>query len=139
MRKIRLANFEDIETVHNLLDCKPFKYNDTEVPYDRSWIELLIQNERCLTLVYEINNKIVGFISGEQLVGNFMMLWFCSVQKEYQNGFVGYRLYEEFEKRSKDRGNDGILVYAYKTSEKMLARGGYSSNGNMYKEMYKEI
>jgi len=42
---VRLAREEDIDVIHNILDMEPFKYND-EVPYDRSWIEQLVLNER---------------------------------------------------------------------------------------------
>ena len=62
---IRKAETTDIDTIHKILDMKPFKYDD-EIPYERSWIEQLVTNERCLTLVYENDGLIKGFISRER-------------------------------------------------------------------------
>jgi hypothetical protein len=39
----------------------PFRYND-ELPYDREWIEKLVVDEKYLTLVYESDEMIKGFI-----------------------------------------------------------------------------
>jgi hypothetical protein len=54
---VRKAKPEDIDVIHKILDMEPFKY-DENVPYDRSWIEQLVVNERCMTLVYETGNEI---------------------------------------------------------------------------------
>ena len=61
---IRKAETTDIDIIHKILDMEPFKYDD-EIPYERSWIEQLVTNERCLTLVYENDGLIKGFISRE--------------------------------------------------------------------------
>lgn len=77
---IRFAKSEDIDIIHNILDMEPFKYDDN-VPYDRSWIEQLVVNDRCLTLVYENEVEIKGLISGEKMVSGAIMIWFCAVKK----------------------------------------------------------
>ncbi len=118
---IRKAKSEDIDVIHKLLDMEPFKYND-DIPYDRKWIKELVLNERCLTLVYETGGQIKGFISGEKLISNAILLWFCAVKKEYQNKIIGPNLYFEFENRCKETGIGGILAYGYKTSAEMLEK-----------------
>jgi len=76
-QSVRHAHEEDIDLIHNILDMEPFKYNE-DIPYDRSWIEQLVTNERCLTLVYETDGVIKGFISGEKMVsGAIMILVLC--------------------------------------------------------------
>ena len=65
-QSIRKAEEKDIDLIHNILDMEPFKY-DENVPYDRSWIEQLVLNDRCLTLLYETEGEIKGFISGEKM------------------------------------------------------------------------
>jgi predicted N-acetyltransferase YhbS len=137
-KTIRLAEPRDIDIIHHLLDMDPFKYSD-ELPYDRSWIEKLVVNERCLTLVYESEGIIKGFISGEIMVSGAILLWFCAVKPEYQNGIIGPRLYFEFESYCKKKGANAILVYGFKTSADMLDRMDFYSNDNTYREFYKPL
>jgi ribosomal protein S18 acetylase RimI-like enzyme len=135
---IRKARPEDIDIIHHLLDMEPFKYDDG-LPFDRAWIENLVNDEKCLTLVYETDGVIKGFISGEKLISGSILLWFCAVKKEFQNGIIGPRLYFEFEKHSKEKGCNSILAYGFKTSAKMLERMDFYSNENLYKEFYKPL
>lgn len=135
---IRLAEPQDIDIIHHLLDMDPFKYND-ELPYDREWIEKLVVDERCLTLVYETDGIIKGFISGEKLVSGAILLWFCAVKKEFQHSIIGPRLYFEFENHCKNTGVNAILAYGFKTSDKMLERMDFYSNENTYREFYKPL
>ena len=135
---IRKAETTDIDTIHKILDMEPFKYND-EIPYERSWIEQLVTNERCLTLVYENDGLIKGFISGERMVSGAIMIWFCAARKEFQNNIVGIKLYFAFERICKETGVNAILAYGYKTSAGMLDRLNYFSNENTYREFYKPL
>ncbi len=79
-KSIRKAVPADIDIIHNLLDMDTFKYND-DVPFDREWIEQLVIHKKCLTLVYETEGMIKGFISGERLISGSILLWFCVVKK----------------------------------------------------------
>jgi ribosomal protein S18 acetylase RimI-like enzyme len=135
---VRKAKVEDIDLIHHILDMEPFKYND-EVPYERSWIEQLVTNERCLTLVYENEGEIKGFISGEKMVSGAIMIWFCAVKPEYQNRVIGIKLYNEFENVCRETGVTAILAYGYKTSAGMLDRLNYYSNEMTYREFYKPL
>jgi len=137
-QSVRKAREEDIDVIHNILDMEPFKYND-EVPYDRSWIEQLVLNERCLTLVYENEGEIKGFISGEIMVSRAIMIWFCAVKTNYQHSIIGIKLYYEFEKVCKETGVTAILAYGYKTSAGMLDRLNFYSNEMTYREFYKPL
>jgi len=138
LQSVRKAQTEDIDAIHNILDMEPFKYND-EVPYERSWIEQLVLNERCLTLVYENEGQIKGFISGEKMVSGAIMIWFCAVKKEFQNNVIGIKLYNEFENVCRETGITAILAYGYKTSAGMLDRLNFYSNDMMYREFYKPL
>jgi len=135
---VRKAQAGDIDVIHNILDMEPFKYNE-EVPYDREWIEQLVLNDRCLTLVYETEGRIKGFISGEKMVSGAIMLWFCAVKKEFQHKTIGIKLYFEFEKVCKETGVNAILAYGYKTSAGMLDRLNFYSNDTTYREFYKPL
>lgn len=137
-QSIRKAKTEDIDIIHNMLDMEPFKYND-EVPYDRSWIEQLVTNERCLTLVYESEGQIKGFISGEKMVSGAIMIWFCAVKPDFQNSIIGIKLYNEFERVCRETGVTAILAYGYKTSAGMLDRLDFYSNDTTYREFYKPL
>ncbi|MFT3754246.1 MAG: GNAT family N-acetyltransferase [Paludibacter sp.] len=137
-QSVRKAAAEDIDIIHKILDMEPFKY-DENVPYDRSWIEQLVLNERCLTLVYENEGEIKGFISGEKMVSGAVMIWFCAVKPEFQNKIIGIKLYYEFEKACRETGVTGILAYGYKTSAGMLDRLNYYSNEMTYREFYKPL
>ena len=135
---IRKAEEKDIDLIHNILDMEPFKYNE-EVPYDRSWIQELVLNERCLTLVYETEGEIKGFISGEKMVSGAIMIWFCAVKPVFQNSIIGIKLYHEFEKVCRETGVTAILAYGYKTSAGMLDRLNFYSNDMTYREFYKPL
>ena len=135
---VRKAQVNDIDAIHNILDMEPFKYND-EVPYERSWIEQLVINDRCLTLVYENEGQIKGFISGEKMVSGAILIWFCAVKKEYQHKIIGTKLYYEFEKVCRESGINAILAYGYKTSADMLDRLNFFSNETTYREFYKPL
>ncbi|MEI6900408.1 MAG: GNAT family N-acetyltransferase [Bacteroidota bacterium] len=137
-QSVRIAKEQDVELIHNILDMEPFKYND-EVPYERLWIEQLVMNDRCLTLVYESEGQIKGFISGEKMVSGGIMLWFCAVKPEFQNSIVGIKLYQEFEKVCRETGVTSILAYGYKTSADMLDRLKFYSNDMTYREFYKPL
>ncbi len=135
---IRKAEEKDIDLIHNILDMEPFKYNE-EVPYDRLWIEQLVLNDRCLTLVYETEGEIKGFISGEKMVSAAIMIWFCTVKTEYQHGIIGIKLYNKFENICRETGVTAILAYGYKTSAVMLDRLNFYSNDTTYREFYKPL
>jgi len=137
-QSIRKAEEKDIDTIHNILDMESFKYNE-EVPYDRSWIEQLVLNDRCLTLIYETEGEIKGFISGEKMVSGAIMIWFCAVKPEFQNSIIGIKLYHEFEKVCRETGVKAILAYGYKTSAGMLDRLNFYSNDMTYREFYKPL
>jgi len=137
-QSVRKARVEDIDTIHQILDMEPFKY-DENVPYDRAWIEQLVLNERCLTLVYESEEEIKGFISGEKMVSGAIMIWFCAVKPEYQNSIIGIKLFYEFERVCKETGVTAILAYGYKTSASMLDRLKFYSNEMTYREFYKPL
>lgn len=137
-QSVRKAREEDIDVIHNILDMEPFKYND-EVPYDRSWIEQLVLNDRCRTLVYENEGEIKGYISGEIMVSGAIMIWFCAVKTNYQHSIIGIKLYYEFEKVCKETGVTAILAYGYKTSAGMLDRLNFYSNEMTYREFYKPL
>ena len=137
-KSIRKARIEDVDCIHNLLDMEPFKY-DENLPYDREWIVELVTNRRCVTLVYETEGEIKGFISGEKMVSKAVMLWFCAVKKEFQNKTIGIRLYQAFEKQCTKNGANAILAYGYKTSANMLDRLHFYSDDKMYKEFYKPL
>ncbi len=137
-QSVRKARAEDIDMIHKILDMEPFKYDDN-VPYERSWIEQLVMNERCVTLVYENEGEIKGFISGEKMVSGAIMIWFCAVKPEYQNKIIGIKLYYEFEKVCRETGVTAILAYGYKTSAGMLDRLNYYSNEMTYREFYKPL
>ena len=135
---VRKAIAADIDLIHNILDMEPFKYND-EIPYNRAWIEQLVVNDRCLTLVYETEGEIKGFISGEKMVSGAIMIWFCAVKKEFQNSIIGIKLYHEFEKVCQETGVTAVLAYGYKTSAGMLDRLSFYSNDMTYREFYKPL
>lgn len=137
-QSVRKARAEDIDMIHKILDMEPFKYDDN-VPYERSWIEQLVMNERCVTLVYENEGEIKGFISGEKMVSGAIMIWFCAVKPKYQNKIIGIKLYYEFEKVCRETGITAILAYGYKTSAGMLDRLNYYSNEMTYREFYKPL
>ena len=137
-KAIRKARKADIDLIHKLLDMEPFKYND-ELPYEREWIEKLALSKKCLTLVYVTEGEIKGFISGEKLISNAVLLWFCVVKKEYQNKTIGIKLYLEFERKCKEMGISAILAYGYKTSADMLERLKFYSNDYTYREFYKPL
>ena len=135
---VRKAQAGDIDVIHNILDMEPFKYNE-EVRYDRQWIEQLVLNDRCVTLIYETQGQIKGFISGEKMVSGAIMLWFCAVKKEFQHKTIGIKLYFEFERVCKETGVNAILAYGYKTSAGILDRLNFYSNDTTYREFYKPL
>jgi N-acetylglutamate synthase-like GNAT family acetyltransferase len=138
LQPVRKARPEDIDIIHRILDMEPFKY-DEGIPYERSWIEQLVTNKRCLTLVYETEGKIKGLISGEKMVSGAIMIWFCAVRKEFQHKIIGIKLYIEFEKVCRETGVNAILAYGYKTSAGMLDRLKFYSNEQTYREFYKPL
>jgi ribosomal protein S18 acetylase RimI-like enzyme len=135
---VRIAREGDIDVIHKLLDMEPFKYDD-DLPYSREWIEQLVVNDRSLTLVYETEGEIKGFISGEKMISGAIMLWFCAVKREYQNKIVGMKLYYGFEKICRETGVTAILAYGFKTSAGMLERLNFYTNNTTYKEFYKPL
>jgi ribosomal protein S18 acetylase RimI-like enzyme len=135
---IRKAEDKDIDLIHKILDMEPFKY-DENVPYDRFWIEQLVLNERCITLLYETEGEIKGFISGEKMVSGTVMIWFCAVKQTYQHRNIGIRLYQEFEEVCRETGVKAILAYGFKTSAGMLDRMNFYSGEHTYREFYKPL
>ena len=135
---VRKAQAGDIDVIHNILDMEPFKYTE-EVRYDRQWIEQLVLNDRCVTLIYETEGQIKGFISGKKMVSGAIMLWFCAVKKEFKHKTIGIKLYFEFEKVCKETGVNAILAYGFKTSAGILDRLNFYSNDTTYREFYKPL
>lgn len=135
---VRKATPDDIDIIHRILDMEPFKYDD-DLPYERAWIEQLVVNDRCLTLVYESAHEIKGFISAEIMVSGAAMIWFCAVKPEYQQAGIGIRLYATLEKACREAGVNGLLAYGFKTSAGMLDRLHFYSGEHTYREFYKPL
>jgi len=134
---IRKAETTDIDIIDKILDMEPFKYDD-EIPYERSWIEQLVTNERCLTLVYENDGLIKGFISrenGEWRYNDLVLRRKKRISEQYSRNKAIY----EFERICKETGVNAILAYGYKTSAGMLDRLNYYSNDNTYREFHKPL
>lgn len=63
-------------------------------------------------LVAENNNQIIGYLIGEPLKGNGVMLCFLVVKENMRKKGIGKKLLKEFEKRCRENGAEWILLYA---------------------------
>ena len=92
--------------------------------------------------VYESNNKIIGFLLSEKMVGNGILLWMIGITDEYLNKGIGVKLYLYFENECKKLGIEWIITYGYMNNykiEQLLFKGNFHSNGNNYREYLKML
>lgn len=63
-------------------------------------------------LVARKNDEVVGFILGEELKNKVAMVWYLTVKDSFRGKGIGSNLVLEFEKRSKEKGIEWLILYA---------------------------
>ncbi len=134
---IRSAKIEDLTQVEKMLSVPEFRFPDGEFPF---FDFLKIYLDEDFFLVAEDDGKLIGAIFGEPLKGGLGAVWYFVVDDSCRGKGVGGDLYNEFEKRVKNRGVEWILAYV-NDNEKAVnfyKKNGYNT-GHKFVEMNKEI
>lgn len=136
---IREANIEDLYIINDICQSTQALKSVNDDNNYISWLSKHIESNS-LFYVYETNNKIIGFILGEKMIGNGLLIWMSGVYEEYINKGIGVRLYNHIEKIAKESGLKWLIVYGYLDNDivhKILMKKGYNTNHNLYKEYFK--
>lgn len=135
---IRDANINDISQINDICQV-----NQSLISIDRNsdysdWF--LSHIGKSLFYVYELENKIIGFIFAEKLLSNGLMIWMEGVIEQYQNKGIGSELYQYLEVDAIRNDIDWIICYGYVKNpyvDKMLDKFNFKTNNNEYKEYLK--
>ncbi|MEK7559505.1 MAG: GNAT family N-acetyltransferase [Patescibacteria group bacterium] len=136
--KIRHATKKDLKACEALGKIDEFKLPDGRF-MKAQWLEAYLDPDYYLIL--EEEGKIIGFIAGEELRGNGMLLMFLVIDKKVRNRGLGSMLLEDFEKRIEKRGITWVLLYGPTFNKKTLdfyEKHGYAK-GDTYHEFLKEL
>lgn len=135
---IRPAEKKDLEACEILGRISEFKLPDGRF-MKAQWLEAYLDPD--FYLVMEKDDKIIGFIAGDPLKGNGMLLMFLMIDKNMRSKGFGSILLEEFEKKIQKRGVEWILLYGptqNKQTLKFYEKHKYTKGGT-YHEFLKEL
>jgi GNAT superfamily N-acetyltransferase len=96
--------------------------------------------KRGILQVAELDNKVVGFILGEELTGTWVIIHEMVVAKEHRGSRVFFELIKWFDDWLKSNGKTHTLIYADARDarlQKIYERFGFKSNGPVI-EMIRE-
>lgn len=136
---IRKANLNDVYSINEICQSTKALISTTDDNNYISWLSQHVISDSLL-YVYEIDNKIVGFILGEKMIGHGLMVWMTGVYEEFNNKGIGVRLYNYLENAAKNIGIKWLIIYGYMDNDvvhKILVNKGYNTNNNIYKEYFK--
>lgn len=135
---IREANINDISQINDICQTNQSLISiDKDSDYS-DWF--LSHIGKSLFYVYELENKIIGFIFAEKLLSNGLMIWMEGVIEQYQNKGIGSELYQYLEVDAIRNDIDWIICYGYVKNpyvDKMLDKFNFKTNNNEYKEYLK--
>jgi ribosomal protein S18 acetylase RimI-like enzyme len=139
MVKIRPATLKGCEECVKLaFDVKLYATNGKKLPL--WWMQSFVK-EKQLFLVAEEKKQIIGFIFGERLTGNGLMVHLTAVNQKYQGKGIGNRLVKELEKEAKKRKAKFLFRYTEGSNKAMihiLEKQGHAK-GKKYIEFLKDL
>lgn len=90
-----------------------------------------------MVLVAEHDNRVVGFVIAEKLVGNGALIQLRVVDKKYRGHGIGTELSDYTEQVMRDLGIEWFLSYAVPQVAAFHKKRGASSSGKPYTEIFK--
>jgi len=110
-------------------------------PMDMDDAGLRTKGDGWIFAVAEIDGRVIGFIHGERLSGNWAIAHYFAVRRDFRGTDVFRRLGQYFIEKSKTVGADHILAYADVGNPRLLNFYKYFgfNAGGTYVEMIKEI
>ena len=136
---IRKAKLSDCKECQLLSNSPELLNPDGSLP-KIEWFRNQIKQKQIL-FVAEDNKKIIGYILGDYLAGEVVIIHFIIVKKEYQNKGIGKKLLKKVEDISKKKRRKVIVLYGYAKSKKTVSffeKNKYKK-GNLYYEFMKFI
>jgi ribosomal protein S18 acetylase RimI-like enzyme len=117
--KIRKATIKDLDECVKISHIPEFSYmysiSDSKAKkYLRNYIN------KGILLVAEENNHVLGFISGEFMLGNFVWIDAITVKKEVRGRGVGKKLFKEFRKSCKQKGVKNLYLMSPKFNKNTI-------------------
>ena len=128
IRKIEEADFNGIKKlvfqIHKLhIENRPDIYNDID-PFDRTYFDFLMKDERTIALVYEMDGNIVGFCvvtlrepSKNPLMKarNIAYMEDLCVDENYRKKGIGKSLFDEIKIQARDKGSNilELMVWSF--------------------------
>lgn len=123
---ITSATLEECKACYNL-SAGPELETPFHEPPPLYWFQNIVK-EKQLLLVAKEKNKIIGFIMGERIAGNWAMAHLMAVHPSYQKKGIGTQLVEAFENECKHRDIHGIMQYVHNNQNSLnfFKKRGYS-------------
>ncbi len=106
---IRPATENDLQACEELSKIEEFRFADGGYPSKEFYSAYL---DATYFLVAEENNEVIGFVVGEGLKHNLVMLWFLTVEESKRSQGIGKKLYEAFKENVEKLGSKHILLYS---------------------------
>lgn len=134
---IRRAKSKDLGAVWVLCGMPALRNPDGARPRTW-WLKALANSKRALMFVAVCNKKVIGFVTGEELVGKVGYVHMVAVDADCRGNGVGSALLDRMEAALVLRGCHCVLLYACRDVLGMMKRRGFVS-GNKYTECLKFI
>ncbi len=117
--KIRKATIKDLDECVKISHIPEFSYtykiSDSKAKkYLRNYIN------KGVLLVAEEDNHILGFISGEFMLGDFVWVDAITIKKEMRGKGIGKKLFKGFRKSCKQKGVKDIYLMAPRFNKKTI-------------------
>lgn len=114
---------------------QPILKNPKGEYHDEKWIIKLI-NEGYAIGGY-LNDKLISFVIGEELIDKGVMIWFVIVDQKYQNKGYGTQTLNEFELFLKSIKKEWVFLNAVPTSLNFYNKNKYSTCE--YSQVYEHL
>jgi len=133
--EIRKAVKKDIKKIVKLFNGEPNLIGEDSLKFEDKYIEEYIVNPNFLTLVYEVNDTLIGCVVAQLWkIAKYSYIDLIAVGKEYRRAGVGKELLNEVEKIFKKEGMEMTFMFSEQDNKKMHGLGkklGYKEGKKM--------
>lgn len=127
MVKVRKATLKDCTILVEMAKLPELKTPSGYYP-SLEWFKVIVKEKQIL-LVAEDKKKLIGFVMGERIAGDWSILHLMAVDPTWQGKGIGKILIQEFEKECIKRKLGGVILYGYQHNEKTIdffVKAGYN-------------
>lgn len=137
---IRKANVNDIDSICDICKQPGLQSYNEDGDYSEWFLELF-NSEKTVALVYELDNKILGAVIGENISCHGNLIWMLGVIPEKHGSIIAPRLLSRYENECMKLGVTWVYCEGYveTINPDKMKKIGYLTNDKIYRTYVKNL